>query len=57
MVFQVLVQIFNHHDRAINHRTHSDRNAAEGHNVGIQPLGFQDQQRDDNAKWQTNDRD
>jgi len=37
-LLQVLVRVFNHHHRGIDHGTDGDGDAAQRHDVGVHPL-------------------
>ena len=41
-VLQPLVGVFDHHDRRVHHRPNRNRNTAERHDIGIQPLEVHD---------------
>ena len=53
--FQVLVGILHHHHRGIHHHTDGNGNAAETHDVGVDPQGIHDQEGHENAHRQGDD--
>jgi hypothetical protein len=48
----VLVRVFDHHHRCIDHRTDGDRDAAQRHDVGIDALVVHDDKRGQDAERQ-----
>ncbi len=55
--FKVLVRIFDHDHRRIDHRTNGNRNAAQGHDVGIHSLPIHDREGCENPQRQADDGD
>ncbi len=53
----VLVGVFYHHHRRIDHRADGDRNAAQRHDIGVDPLVTHDDERGQYADRQSDDRD
>ena len=54
--FDVLVHVLDHHDGAIDHRTDGDRDAAERHDVGVDPLPVHDDERREHTDGQRHHR-
>ena len=52
----VLVGVFDHDDRGVHHRSDGDRDAPEGHDVGVDPLVVHDDERRQHAQRQRHDR-
>ena len=52
---QMLVRVFNHHDRGINHGANGNRNAAQRHDVGIDALVVHHDKGRQNAQRQRDD--
>src|SRR6266705_2723229 len=55
--FEALVRVLDHHHRGIHHRADRDGDAAERHDVGVDPLVDHDDERRENAERQRDDRD
>ena len=54
---QVLMGVFNHDDGGVDHRSDGDRDAAKAHDVGAQTEEIHAQVSDEDAKWQSDNRD
>ena len=50
------MRVFHHHDRGVHHRADRDRNPAERHDVGGNPLLRHDDERTEDAERQRDDR-
>ena len=49
----MLMYVFNHHYRAIDHRANRNGNPAQGHNIGIHPLVIHNNKSNQNTDRQT----
>ena len=52
LLLDVLVHVFDHHDRRIDHRADGDRDTAQRHDVGVDALQLHDDERDEHAERQ-----
>ena len=53
----VLVRVFDHHHRRVDHRADGDSDTAERHDVGIDTLVVHDDESDQHAEGQRDDGD
>ena len=55
-MFKVFVGIFDHDDRRVDHRADGDGDAAETHDIGVNPLDVHDHEGDQDRHRQSDNR-